>query len=185
MTLVIQSDLSGMVKWPFQWRIATSNDRGSKGHGLNHLDFGVHLSGVFFFCVSLTFPFARYELANQRIHPSFLRKWALRYLGLNRRKGREFANVGWVNRFFFTAVLRTERSLNATHFGGIKRCKVPFDSTLSGLAIYIMIPVKANDWNPEVAKRNLSTWMSQEVSRWLAYLYMGYVGVNPLIPTIY
>ena len=133
--------------------------------------------------MSFTFPFARYELANQRIHPSFLRKWALRYLG---------RNVGVCKRresivFYSLQFLRTERSLNATHFGGIKRCKVPFDITLSGLVIYIiiMIPVKANDWNPEVAKRNLSTWMSQEVSRWLAYLYMGYVGVNPLIPTIY
>ena len=61
------------------------------------------------------------------------------------------------------------------------QCKVPFDSTLSGLAIYIMIPVKASEWNPEVAKKKLSTWMSLEVSRWLAYLYMGYIGVNPLI----
>ena len=95
-----------------------------------------------------------------------------------RRKGREFASVESQLVFYSLQFLRTERSLNATHFGGIKRCKVPFDSTLSGLVIYIiiMIPVKANDWNPEVAKRNLSTWMSQEVSRWLAYLYMGYVG---------
>ena len=82
---------------------------------------------------------------------------------------------------FFHCSFENGKVIECHPFWGIKRCKVPFDSTLSGLAIYIMIPVKASEWNPEVAKKKLSTWMSLEVSRWLAYLYMGYIGVNPLI----
>ena len=38
--LAILCDLFGMVKWPFQMLLVTSNDRGWKGHSLNHLASG-------------------------------------------------------------------------------------------------------------------------------------------------
>ncbi len=46
--LAILCALIGLVKWPFKRLLVTSNSRGSKGHGLNHLDDDS--SRCFFLC---------------------------------------------------------------------------------------------------------------------------------------
>ena len=61
-SLVIQNDLFGMVKWPFQRLLVTSNVWGWKGHGLNHL---VHI--IFFVHTNWT-----HNLPNLQLPPAYL-----------------------------------------------------------------------------------------------------------------
>ena len=63
-------DLFGMVKWPLQRLLVTSNDRGQNGHGLNHLD-GIH------FCLWSSHDMMRCNLPEAQVPPASLLGFSL------------------------------------------------------------------------------------------------------------